>query len=288
MAVNETNLEYNQSFALDKSSVGDVDVRYKLGTNLSVFSKKVGKDVSIGDNNEIPIGKTIRIVGQYPQNFIDVDTYDISKLKIINDTNFEFIVRITTGNPSQHLPYYYTSAEFYEKLENSLRENNPHFVNQYVDVSAIIDIDILPLLEKIRTFRQLELENEVVVTKNLFLKSVATDESFEQILETILYSDLIGYINWVTRKPSSNYDTRLLSVRQIGESIFFEPEPVETIDDEPPAADEPPEPLNEPQYPPIGRAGAYIGELVQTEEGDEYEWTGTIWKEYERSDDDFR
>lgn len=290
MAVNENNLEYNPQYtaspASNTNSVDNDGVRYKVGTGLSVFSKKVGNEVNIGSNNEIPAGKKIRIVGQYPQNFIDIDTYDISKLRIINDLTFEFIVRVTTGNPSEHLPLYYTSAEFYERLEDSLRSNNPHLVNQYVDVSAIIDIDVLPLLEKIRNLRTLELKTEVVVTKNLFLKSVATDETFEQIIETVLYSDLIGYINWVTDKPSANYDTRLLSARQIGESVFFEPEPVESVDDNPPEPDEPPEPLNQPEYPPIGRGGAYVGELVQTEEGDEYEWTGTIWKEYERDDDD--
>lgn len=281
----ENTIGYKYSPAPSSPNADTDGVRYKVNDNLSVFSRKLNKDIEVGESEDIPKGKKIRISGDYPQNYIDVNTYNLSKIKPIDGTDFEFVVKLTEKTA---LPAYYTSRVFYEQLEQSIQNNNPHFSNQYIDKAAIVEIDVTTLLEKIRTLRALELENEVIVTKNLFLKSVSTDETFDNILETVLYSDLIGYISWVTSKPSSNYDTRLLSVRQIGESIFFnevEKENVESIDDTPPGDNDPPNPLNEPEYPPIGRAGAYIDEIAGTTDGDEYIWTGTTWKEFDRGDD---
>lgn len=248
----------------------------KHTTTATVFSTKIESSVVSNENEEIPINGSIRVTGQYPQNFIDVPTYDLSKIKVIPDTNFKFIIRLRMGE--EYSKDYYTSKIFYDVLQNSLNNKDPHLSNQYLRKSAIIDIDLMPLLTRIRTFRDIELSKQVVVTKNLFLRSEGNSESFNEVLETILYDDLIKYINWIVAKPSNDYDMRLLSPKQIGESVLFIEE--EIIEPQPPVVPsetDPPYSQNQRPFDPVGRPGAYLNEIVMAIDGNEYRWNGVEW-----------
>lgn len=262
----ENNFKYDSNVSITKTSV---DAR-PLTKIREISEKNRNQDISY-----LPL---VTLYGKYPQNKIEVRTYDISNIQTVPYTTFEFILKIKNGNA---IPKYYTSIPFFQKLEQAINTDDVYFVNQRLDNPAIVTIDIAPLIEKVKNFRTLELQKGVVVTKNVLLKSQATNESFETIIETILFKELVQYINWVVSKPNPNYDLRLLSVREIGESILFEEEeiPVEEDTTTPtPPTDGPPNPLNEVDYPPIGREGLYIGEIAQTNSGTAYEWSGLAWK----------
>lgn len=254
-------------------------------TSVEAFpATKISRISEINRNEELEYGSIVKLFGEYPQNRIDIRTYDISNIQTIPYTKFEFILKIKNGN---QVPKFYTSIPFFQKLEEALNTDDVYFINQRLDKPAIVTIDIAPLIQKVKVFRTLELQNEVVVTKNVLLKSQATDESFETIIETILFNELVQYIDWVVSKPNPIYDLRLLSVREIGESIFFEEQQTpseEDNTDNTPTEDGPPKPLGQDSYPPVGRPGLYDGEITQTE-GGEYEWTGILWKAYNNSDE---
>jgi hypothetical protein len=214
MAKDTEILEYEYSPA-PNSSNNQMDgdgVRYNINENLFVYSKKLNKDIQFGETEDIPKGNKIRISGKYPQNYIDVNTYNLSKIRPISGTNFQFVVKL---KEETSLPSYYTSRIFYEQLEKSLKNSNPHFSNQYIDKAAIVEIDVTTLLNKIKTLREIELTNEVIVTKNLFLKFPSISFDFIEISLKISSTKSGSFDSF--RLILSNFFNRVLS--NTGDSI---------------------------------------------------------------------
>ena len=75
----------------------------------------------------------INITGEYPQNFVSVPTYDLSKINVIGDdeVDFDFILCLKDGEGS--IPDLYATREFYDLLINEYNEGRPFGVNDIIE-----------------------------------------------------------------------------------------------------------------------------------------------------------
>jgi len=206
----------------------------------------------VGDFEE---NGSIRLSGEYPQNFVDVPKYDLSKLVVIEDeeVDFNFILCLKDGIES--LPRLFVTKDFYELLIKNYNEGNPFGVNDIIEEKNIVVIDIAPLKSKIENLRIEELNLDinlsnsdekkyVEVLRNLFVHSNYEKDSTKGLQANPTYTDieLLRYISWVVSKPSNNYEERLLQAKELGEF-----EETTTFDN---------------RYPPIGREGVEDEEEV--------------------------
>jgi hypothetical protein len=229
---------------------------------------------------------SIRLSGDYPQNFVDVPKYDLSKITVIEDgeVNFNFILCLKDGVDS--LPRLFAAKDFYEVLIKNYNEGNPFGVNDIIEEKNIVVIDIVPLKAKVEDLRIEELNLDinlsisdekkyVEVLRNLFVHSNYEQDSTNGLKANPTYTDieLLRYISWVISKPSNNYEERLLTAKEIGD--FGVRERVT------PSENEPSEKVEETtvfdnRYPPIGREG------VEDEEEAIYDSQTWVWLDDEK------
>ena len=237
----------------------------------------------VGDFEE---NGSIRLSGEYPQNFVDVPKYDLSKLVVIEDeeVDFNFILCLKDGIES--LPRLFVTKDFYELLIKNYNEGNPFGVNDIIEEKNIVVIDIAPLKSKIENLRIEELNLDinlsnsdekkyVEVLRNIFVHSNYEKDSTKGLQANPTYTDieLLKYISWVVSKPSNNYEERLLQAKELGEFGVTE--------NNPPTENEPSKKVEETttfdnRYPPIGREG------VEDEEEVIYNSQTWVWLDDEK------
>jgi len=242
----------------------------------------------VGDFEE---NGSIRISGEYPQNFVDVPKYDLSKIVVIEDeeVDFNFILCLKDGEES--LPRLFATKDFYEVLVKNYNEGNPFGVNDIIEEKNIVVVDIKPLKEKVEDLRIEELNLDINLTttdekkyvevlRNLFVHSNYEKDSTKGLQANPTYTDieLLRYISWVVSKPAQSYDERLIPAEDLGdfkgynEETPSEDEPSKKIEDEKDddgnSADPSPN-----LYPPIGRKGV--------EDEEEVFYNGKTWTWFE-------
>lgn len=245
----------------------------------------------------------IRLIGNYSQNFVDLPTYDLSVLNVINDedVNFNFILCLKDGQDSE--PQLYATSNFYKKLVENYNSNNPTFVNEVINQRNIIVVDIEPLKQKVEDLRVNELNLDINLTttsekkyvevlRNLFVISNYQSDSVIGLKANPTYTliELLRYISWVVTKPAQNYNDRILPANSLGQWGEIE----DTI----PSSDLPSTEItttptndnNEPLpptnlYPPIGRAG-YQDEEEAYYNGKLYIWDALVEVWFENRGDD--
>lgn len=248
--------------------------------------KEVVEKQRVGNFEEIA---QIRIKGEYPQNYVDVPRYDLSKVNVLldQDIEFDFILCLKEGLDSE--PKLYASARFFQTLMKEYRvDGSPFAVNDIIEEKNIVVIDVKPLKEKVEFLRRKELSinlnrNEVAgqveVRKNLFVYSNYDVGSDGVLVANPSYdiNELIKYITWVVSKPAANYDDRLIPVEELGDFDGYTPED-DTEDDSPSNQTDtqtydnnnPTDP-NPNRFPPVGRRGVQPGETVVFN-GKYWEW----------------
>jgi len=208
----------------------------------------------------------ITLYGNYSQNSIDIPTFDLSSINVINDeeVTFKFILCLKDGNNS--VSQLFATSETYNKLQQQYNDNNPIPTNYLINERKIVVVDIRPIKNKVEDLRIEELnldinlsnvgEKEyVTVFKNLFVNSNYESDNITGYKANPTYDTikLLRYISWVVSKPPQNYNDRVLPAQSLGEW--------RSIKDELPSESEPPnETTNDtflPEYPPIGRRGRY-------------------------------
>lgn len=231
----------------------------------------------------------IRLYGKYPQNFVDVPRYDLSKVNVLldQDINFDFLLCLKDGLDSE--PQLYAAYRFFKTLMDEFRvDGSPFAVNDIIEEKNIVVIDIKPLKEKVEFLRRKELSinlnrNEVAgqveVRKNLFVYSNYDVGSEGVLVANPSYdiNELIKYITWVVSKPAANYDDRLIPVEELGDFDGYEREN-DAEDDSPSTQtdtqtddDGNPTDPNPNRFPPVGRRGVQPGETVVFN-GKYWEW----------------
>jgi len=247
---------------------GDVST-YKVGT----FSKD---------------GGVITLFGDYEQNQVDVPTYDLSNLNVIDDPDvtFDFVLSIKDGEES--IPKMYVTSEFYNALIRNYNNNQPFQTNDIINEKNIVVVDIKPLKQKVEDLRveelslDINLSNDgdkkyVEILRNLFVNSNYQKDDVNGLNPTPTYTilELLRYISWVVSKPAQNYDDRLIPAELLGdfkgkeETIPSETEPSKKIEDE---KDDDGNSTNPSPnlYPPIGRRGV--------EDEEEVFYNGRAWE----------
>ena len=248
--------------------------------------KEVVEKQRVGNFEEIA---QIRIKGEYPQNYVDVPRYDLSKVNVLldQDIEFDFILCLKEGLDSE--PKLYASARFFQTLMKEYRvDGSPFAVNDIIEEKNIVVIDVKPLKEKVEFLRRKELSinlnrNEVAgqveVRKNLFVYSNYDVGSDGVLVANPSYdiNELIKYITWVVSKPAANYDDRLIPVEELGDFDGYTPED-DTEDDSPSnQTDTQTDDNNNPtdpnpnRFPPVGRRGVQPCETVVFN-GKYWEW----------------
>jgi len=256
-------------------------IREILNKDTEVLEKQI-----VGNFPEIA---KIRLYGEYPQNFVDVPRYDLSKVNVLldQDINFDFILCLKDGLDAE--PQLYAAYKFFKTLMEEYKvDGSPFAVNDIIEEKNIVVIDIKPLKEKVEFLRRKELSinlnrNEVAgqveVRKNLFVYSNYDVGSDGVLVANPSYdiNELIKYITWVVTKPAANYDDRLIPVEELGDFDGYTPEddaeddsPSTQIDTQTDDSGNPTDP-NPNRFPPIGRRGVQPGETVVFN-GKYWEW----------------
>ena len=249
---------------------------------------------TVGNFEEID---KIRLFGEYPQNFVDIPKYDLSKLNVISDeeVDFNFILCLKDGEES--LPRLFVTKNFYERLTNNYSTGNPFGVNDIIDEKNIIVIDIKPLKEKVELLRIAELNTDIDLTsvqesersyveviRNLFVHSNYEKDAVKGLQANPTYTDieLLRYISWAVAKPSNNFDERLIPAEQLGtfkdipqNADISDDEPSKKIEEELDNNGNPIDP-NPNLYPPIGRRGV--------EDEEEVFYNGKTWTWFEEEE----
>jgi len=238
-------------------------------------------------------GGSITIFGEYPQNQIDIPTYDLSTINIIDDSdvNFDFVLCLKDGEDSE--PKLFTTKLFYDSLVQNYNNKQPFRVNDIIDQRNIVVVDIAPLKQKVEKLRIIELNTDIDLTnvseenrsyiellRNLFVNSNYEKNDVDGLKANPTYTiiELIRYISWVVSKPSQNYDDRLIPAELLGEftkrndETPKEDEPSKKIEDE---TDDDGNSTNPSPnlYPPIGRRGV--------EDEEEAFYNGKTWTWFE-------
>ena len=264
-----------------QSSDGLLGIREIFNQNKEVVEKQ-----RVGNFEEIA---QIRIKGEYPQNYVDVPRYDLSKVNVLldQDIEFDFILCLKEGLDSE--PKLYASARFFQTLMKEYRvDGSPFAVNDIIEEKNIVVIDVKPLKEKVEFLRRKELSinlnrNEVAgqveVRKNLFVYSNYDVGSDGVLVANPSYdiNELIKYITWVVSKPAANYDDRLIPVEELGDFDGYTPEddtedysPSNQTDTQTDDNNNPTDP-NPNRFPPVGRRGVQPCETVVFN-GKYWEW----------------
>jgi hypothetical protein len=264
-----------------KKKGGFRSIREILNKDTEVVEKQI-----VGNFPEIA---KIRLYGEYPQNFVDVPKYDLSKVNVLldQDINFDFILCLKDGLDAE--PQLYAAYKFFKTLMDEYKvDGSPFAVNDIIEEKNIVVIDIKPLKEKVEFLRRKELSinlnrNEVAgqveVRKNLFVYSNYDVGSEGVLVANPSYdiNELIKYITWVVTKPAANYDDRLIPVEELGDFDGYIPE--DDAEDDSPSTqtntqtddDGNPTDPNPNRFPPIGRRGVQPGETVVFN-GKYWEW----------------
>jgi DNA-binding transcriptional MerR regulator len=134
---------------------------------------------------------TIRLGGRYSQNFKDFEIPNLEIIEVVENTDFKFIIELKNGDDDDDFIGLYTSPFYYADLINSKNENNPYPLQNAFNEIFTVKYNINELTKNYNTLKDLELELNVKVDRNIFYKFDTPNE----------YRELIKYIDWVVSKP---------------------------------------------------------------------------------------
>lgn len=216
----------------------------------------------------------IVIKGEYPQNEISFDKFSFSDIKAFSSVSFQFILLVSDNSGQK----YFTSKDFLNKLKSANKRNEPFLQLESLNPASVVRVDLRQSLNLIDELRALEEKEGTTVSFNTYINKSGT----------IDYQKLVEYIDWVVSKPSENYDDRIIPASFLSNYTTNDSAQYGNDDDDgggtatptnqqednvsPPEPEAEPEPITLNRYKPIGRAGNYIGEVVNN-----YRWGGVSW-----------
>jgi hypothetical protein len=168
------------------------------------LSKLINRYPSIG-NYVSKVAGSIKLNGIYPtKNFIDFKISPINNIKLddiqsIDNTTFKFVLGIKNKS-SETTPFkYFTSPDFFKKLQESINEPNPYFVLQALKKEFIVEYSLEDDITILKDLVKLEVEDSVKFKNHLwFLGNGNID-----------YKKLVQYIDWIVSTPTQLDATNL-------------------------------------------------------------------------------
>lgn len=157
---------------------------------------------------------TIRLNGRYTQNFEDFEIPDLSLLEVVEGTSFKFILELRNGEDEDEFIGLYTSPAYYADLIASKDENNPYPLQNAFNEIFTVKYNINELTKTYNTLKDLELELNVKVERNIFYRFDAPNE----------YQELVKYVDWIVSKPAlseiGTKDSGVLPVNTLAEYTY--------------------------------------------------------------------
>ena len=177
------------------------------------LSKLVNKYPTIG-NYVAKVAGSIKLNGIYPlKNFIDFKISPVNNIKLddiqsVDNTKIQFVLGIK-NKPSETTPFkYFTSPDFFKKLQDSVNEPNPYFILQALKKEFIVEYSLEADIDILKDLSKLEKDDNVKVKNHLwFLENGNVD-----------YKKLVQYIDWVVSTPKV-LDTENLGVIPVSEIL---------------------------------------------------------------------
>ncbi len=146
---------------------------------------------------------SIRLSGQYPQNYVDIPTYDLSKLNIVSDPDVDFNFVLCLKNGQDSIPKLFVTKRFYVTLTSNYANNRPFGVNDIIEEKNIVVIDIEPIKQKVESLRIEELNTDIDLTsvqeserkyvevlRNLFVHSNYSKNDLNRLEANPTYTDI--------------------------------------------------------------------------------------------------
>lgn len=157
---------------------------------------------------------TIRLNGRYSQNFKDFEIPDLSLVEVVEGTSFKFILELRNGEDEDEFIGLYTSPVYYADLIASKDENNPYPLQNAFNEIFTVKYNINELTKTYNTLKDLELELNVKVERNIFYRFDAPNE----------YQELVKYVDWIVSKPTlseiGTKDSGVLPVNTLAEYTY--------------------------------------------------------------------
>lgn len=157
---------------------------------------------------------TIRLNGRYSQNFKDFEIPDLSLVEVVEGTSFKFILELRNGEDEDEFIGLYTSPVYYADLIASKDENNPYPLQNAFNEIFTVKYNINELTKTYNTLKDLELELNVKVERNIFYRFDAPNE----------YQELVKYVDWIVSKPAlseiGTKDSGVLPVNTLAEYTY--------------------------------------------------------------------
>jgi DNA-binding transcriptional MerR regulator len=137
---------------------------------------------------------TIRLNGNYSENFQDFEIPDLGIVQVVDGTSFKFIVELKFGEDEDEFIGLYTSPVYYKDLVASKDENNPYPLQNAFNELFTVKFTINELTKLYNELKDSEIELGVKMDRNIFYRFDSANE----------YAELIKYIDWVVSKPTLN------------------------------------------------------------------------------------
>lgn len=194
--------------AVTTPNTGSISTQVSAGTGppSNSFQFDVSASVKQPAPWEIPFNGKIQLSGNYPQNKIEIDRVDISKITVVEDTSFRFILVLRNNNLDPN-PKLYTSERYYIDLEYAIAESNPYFTLQSFNRSFVVEVVIDELNQRVRNLRSDEIKRGVEVYQSLMFKQNYISGSIDITSEQINHYPLIRYIDWLVSPRNGLDDT---------------------------------------------------------------------------------
>ena len=129
-------------------------------------------------------------------------------IQSVDNTKIQFVLGIK-NKPSETTPFkYFTSPDFFKKLQDSVNEPNPYFILQALKKEFIVEYSLEADIDILKDLSKLEKDDNVKVKNHLwFLENGNVD-----------YKKLVQYIDWVVSTPKV-LDTENLGVIPVSEIL---------------------------------------------------------------------
>jgi hypothetical protein len=144
----------------------------------------------------------VTLFGKFPVNSIDIETFSLDNINVIDDTSFESVISVVEGESFK----LFTSFPFFKKLEESKNSNNPYLVAEVLQPENILTINLDSIKELHSTLKNLE--EELSDTTDYFAVNVRQHIFINSIGE-IDYVELIRYIDWVLSNSGLSGNTSI-------------------------------------------------------------------------------
>ena len=186
----------------------------------------------VNDGAKITQKGFIKLNGEFSSNEIIFPKFDITKIQSVDFVDYNFVLKVINyvknplnGTGSGKREKLFTSSKIYQYLQNAYNRNLPYAAfSQLVD---IVEVDLRPIIDKVRSFKPLEEEIDVVIKNNVGVKVNEERKEYE-----IDYDILLKYIDWVVSPSPPNYDEKLISVEDISDVELLDDIEAEDEDDD--------------------------------------------------------